>query len=129
LNSEYKYQKNNITEDIMMCLAGLYNEALYDPDKQSLIGKEVMITSKKCGMAPATLHGAELIVNLPPGAGRRTVSLSSPRATAEEVTKKLGEQLKIKGRLYIKVGNEAPRVLKANDEIAKDASYYFFPLP
>ena len=82
----------------------------------------------KCGIV-ASRHGIGVIVNLPRGAGIRTVPLSSRGATAEEVTEKLVGQLKINGKLYVREDNETPRVVKASDIISEHACYYFYPLP
>jgi len=86
------------------------------------------MTSGKCGIV-TTSHGVGVIVRLPRGAGIRTVPLSSQEATVKEVTEKLTGQLKINGKLYVKVDNEAPRALKASEVLAKDGCYYFYPLP
>jgi hypothetical protein len=89
---------------------------------------EVMLMAGKCGIV-TTPRGVGVIVRLPLGAGIRTVPLSSQEATVKEVTEKLTGQLKINGKLYVKVDNEAPRALKASEVLAKDACYYFYPLP
>jgi hypothetical protein len=83
----------------------------------------------RCGIVPMSPHGMGVIVNLPRGAGSRTVPLSSQTATVKEVTDKLEGQLKVNGKLYIKANNETPRALKGSEGISKDACYYFFPLP
>lgn len=89
---------------------------------------EVMLMAGKCGIV-TTSHGVGVIVRLPRGAGIRTVPLSSQEATVKEVTEKLTGQLKINGKLYVKVDNEAPRALKASEVLAKNGCYYFYPLP
>jgi hypothetical protein len=93
-----------------------------------MIVLEVMLMAGKCGIVRAS-QGVGVIVHLPRGAGIRTVPLSSQEATAEDVTEKLTGQLKIKGKLYVKVDNETPRALKASEVLAKDGCYYFYPLP
>ena len=89
---------------------------------------EVMLMAGKCGIV-TTSRGVGVIVRLPLGAGIRTVPLSSQEATVKEVTEKLTGQLKINGKLYVKVDNEVPRALKASEVLAKDGCYYFYPLP
>jgi hypothetical protein len=88
-----------------------------------------MLMAGKCGIVPTQQGGVGVIVNLPQGAGIRTVTLSSQRATVNEVTEKLKGQLNINGKLYVKEDNKTPRALNTSDVLQADACYYFFPMP